>query len=147
MKSSSGLTAGTPMVRTHTLDPTPDAPRSYNTPLPIRLLIKDSCFLLKLSSALYKMHKNILFAWLLVRQCSFWRTWLSVLDMTSRYCRLLNILLGSTMPILSFGCGGLVLSTSTGIAVDEILSAPSISVSRSTVFKSPSISSPYSESS
>ena len=29
------------MVRTHTLDPTPDAPRSYNI-LPIRLLKKDA---------------------------------------------------------------------------------------------------------
>ena len=29
------------MVKTHTLDPTPDAPRSYNPPA-IRLLIKDT---------------------------------------------------------------------------------------------------------
>ena len=28
MESRSGLTSSTPMVRTHTLDPTPDAPRS-----------------------------------------------------------------------------------------------------------------------
>ena len=28
MDSTSGLTSSTPMVRTHTLDPTPDAPRS-----------------------------------------------------------------------------------------------------------------------
>ena len=34
MESRSGLTSSTPMVRTHTLDPTPDAPRSYNTPSP-----------------------------------------------------------------------------------------------------------------
>ena len=27
MESSSGMTSSTPMVRTHTLDPTPDAPR------------------------------------------------------------------------------------------------------------------------
>ena len=40
MESSSGLTSSNPMVRTHTLDPTPDAPRSYN-PAAIRLLIKD----------------------------------------------------------------------------------------------------------
>ena len=33
-ESTSGLTSSTPMVRTHTLDPTPDAPRSYNTPSP-----------------------------------------------------------------------------------------------------------------
>ena len=32
LESSSGLTSSTPMVRTHTLDPTPDAPRSYNPP-------------------------------------------------------------------------------------------------------------------
>ena len=32
------------MVRTHTLDPTPDAPRSYNLTLPIQLLIKDAMF-------------------------------------------------------------------------------------------------------
>ena len=31
IESSSGLTFSTPMVRTHALDPTPDAPRSYNT--------------------------------------------------------------------------------------------------------------------
>ena len=42
MESHWGLTIGTPMVRTHTLDPTPDAPRSYNLTLPIQLLIKDS---------------------------------------------------------------------------------------------------------
>ena len=29
------------MVRTHTLDPTPDAPRSYNPTLPTQLSIKD----------------------------------------------------------------------------------------------------------
>ena len=40
MESTSGLTSSTPTVRTHTLDPTPDAPRSYNLPA-IPLLIKD----------------------------------------------------------------------------------------------------------
>ena len=42
MKSHSGLTIGTPRVRTHTLDLTPDAPRSYNPTLPIRLLDIDA---------------------------------------------------------------------------------------------------------
>ena len=41
MESHWGLAIGTPRVRTHTVDPTPDASRSYNLTLPIRLLIKD----------------------------------------------------------------------------------------------------------
>ena len=40
MKSTSRLTSSTPTVRTHTLEPTPDAPRSYNL-VASRLLIKD----------------------------------------------------------------------------------------------------------
>ena len=40
-ESLSGLSSGTLMVRTHTLDLTPVAPRSYN-PVAIQLLIKDT---------------------------------------------------------------------------------------------------------
>ena len=41
MESRSGLAFGTLMVRIHTLDLTPVAPRSYN-PVAIQLLIKDT---------------------------------------------------------------------------------------------------------
>ena len=40
MESTSSVTSSNQMVRAHTLDPTPDAPRSHNL-LTIRLLIND----------------------------------------------------------------------------------------------------------
>ena len=60
MESSSGWTSSTPMVRTHTLDLTPDAARSYNPPV-IRLLIKD--ILIELVLALSSCGK-LQFRWL-----------------------------------------------------------------------------------
>ena len=58
MESISGLTSSTRMVSTHTLDPTPDAPRSYNI-LPIRLLKKDEQKLPDYSSDVLKKFRLV----------------------------------------------------------------------------------------